>query len=122
MTNLSIICLALFLISCSSSQTQAQTNRCTTACANDVSCNTNQCILTSCLDTVPCYQYCLQCSGIVTCYGIGPSCPITMTQNQNQTSSTTIPPIPIQKSSSNQLKYSLLFLNFSSAIIIWVTK
>ena len=95
-----VMCLILAL-----SQAQAQTTRCDTACANDVSCSSNQCVLTSCSDTSSCYQYCLRCNDIQTCYGTGPSCPVTVTQ----------------LNSSNQFRVSLI-LTVSSLIILWITK
>ena len=104
MVNVTIIGLAICLL-LATLQVQAQ-SRCDTACANDSSCSSNQCVLTSCADTTSCYQYCLRCNEIETCYGNGPSCPITVTKVANST---------------NKLSSSIL-LSFFYIIFLCVTK
>ncbi len=51
-------CKAIFLVLCltlCSISAQNQPTRCETACSNDQSCRTNQCVLTRCSDTGWCY-------------------------------------------------------------------
>lgn len=73
------------------SSTLAQT-RCNSACANDLACSSNQCQLTSCSDLGSCYQYCLKCNDITTCYATGTTCDFSG---------------GIQTNASNKVKFSI---------------
>lgn len=89
-------CLILGLAICIAvTSTFAQTpttTRCDTACANDESCRTNKCALTRCSDSGTCYQFCLRCNEIETCYATGGTCDYSGNT--------------IQVNSSNKMKYS----------------
>ena len=65
------VCIFLCIVLCFIFPLISAQNRCDKACANDQSCSSNQCVLTSCSDTGTCYYYCLKCNDIVTCYAVG---------------------------------------------------
>ena len=44
-------------------------NRCDSACANEPSCASGRCKISSCFDTGTCYQYCVSCKDVEQCYG-----------------------------------------------------
>merc|ERR1712127_850122 len=52
-------------------------SRCSDACANNAQCASGACTLSSCVDFVNCYQFCLSCNGQDTCYGSGAGCNYT---------------------------------------------
>ncbi len=87
-------------------------SRCDTACANDMSCKTGLCILTKCSDDggdVGCFEYCLNCAGIETCYAMGETCNYTgNVVRLGSTSSSN----ELQSSSKMLYIYFLLFLLF----------
>lgn len=49
-------------------------SRCVNACKNSPTCATGLCTLQSCTDSGTCYEYCLNCAGVVTCYASGYGC------------------------------------------------
>ncbi len=52
-------------------------SRCATACQNNPQCSSGVCTLASCSDTTSCYQFCLNCNSVITCYGSGNGCSFT---------------------------------------------
>ena len=95
--------IAVICLTVTTTYVQAQTTRCDTACAKDESCSSNRCTLTRCSDTTSCYQYCLRCNDIETCYGTGPSCDYSGNT--------------IQNNSSTQKTYSIFLAIFSLALL-----
>ena len=55
------------------SRTQAQ-SRCEYLCQNDGNCRKGLCVLTYCIDTPACYNYCFQCYDQEKCQQSGPYC------------------------------------------------
>jgi len=103
-----VLYIALCLtVSSTFAQSSANSTRCNSACANDLSCSSNQCSLASCSDTGSCFQYCLQCNDITTCYATGTTCYFT-----SGLQTTNI---------SNQTKYSI-YLTVFSFLLFYVSK
>ena len=57
-------------------RTEAQA-KCDKICSDDYNCNSGRCILTQCSDLPDCFQYCLNCAGLESCYGSGSACNYT---------------------------------------------
>lgn len=96
--NIVLVGLLLIAVPPSNVLVRAQTStgtRCLNACQNSPTCASGLCTLQSCTDTGTCYEYCLNCSGVVTCYASGYGCSFN---------------------SSSSLKFSLLALSTATVL------
>ena len=59
---------AIVLVVALLSGAQAAT-RCDTICLTDPKCSSSGCSVSRCYDTGSCFQYCLSCQNVETCYG-----------------------------------------------------
>lgn len=99
--------LILALVVCVSLKMVNGQSRCDAACANDSSCRSGLCSLSKCSDSGTCYEFCLRCAGIETCYASGDTCKSTgFNFGFNGFSS------------SNNLKYSISLLVVTTASFI----
>ena len=98
--------LCLLLVVFNKSALVSGQSRCSTACQNNPSCLSGVCTLASCTDTTSCYQFCLNCSGVVTCYGSGSGCSFSASLVQ-----------VTSDSPSNKLRYHLIWLTSTVSLI-----
>ena len=49
-------------------------SRCDTICASDLRCSSGQCLLSKCSDRETCFEFCLRCYDVETCYASGATC------------------------------------------------
>ena len=49
-------------------------SKCDTICASDSRCSSGQCLLSKCSDSETCFEFCLRCNNVDTCYASGPAC------------------------------------------------
>ena len=45
--------------------------KCDTICQSDPSCASGGCTVSRCTESGPCFQYCVSCKNVETCYGTG---------------------------------------------------
>lgn len=95
--NIFFIALILMSVQLSEHQVRAQ-SRCTSTCSGSPNCASGLCTLQSCSDSGTCYEYCFNCSGVVTCYAQGYGCSFN---------------------SSTNLKQSMAFLTAAAGLSYW---